>query len=60
MYRIMLPAAAPCEPCTSFDPDVCPDRLSDVAEALMRGDEEQQRLAGELLRLAARLRSRAA
>lgn len=60
MYRSMQPTVAQCEPSTSFDPNVCPDRLSDVAEALMRGDEGQRRLAGELLRLAARLRSRAA
>jgi len=50
----------PCRTSASFDPDVCPERLNQVAEALMRGDEEQRRLAGELLRLAERLRTRQA
>lgn len=58
MFQSVRASGAPCDANSPFDPDLCPDRLCDVAETLMRGDEEQQRLACELLRLAARLRTR--
>jgi len=58
MFRPGPVSDTPCRSTTSFDPDLCPERLQQVAEALMRGDGEQRRLAGELQRLAERLRGR--